>query len=89
MANPFSLPTYDVPIVEPTGFTNRTWYFFFQGLGVPVFGASKVAALPNNAPQGSRAFVTDATSTTFLASAVGGGANAVPVVYNGASWVIG
>lgn len=44
---------------------------------------------PINSGQGQRDFVTDATSTTFLAAAVGGGANRVPVVFDGVAWVIG
>jgi hypothetical protein len=38
---------------------------------------------------GARSFVTDATATTFLSIVVGGGANGVPVVSNGTSWLIG
>lgn len=54
--------------------------------------ATTVAALP--APTGLgdtglRSFVTDATSTTFNALAVGGGANRVPVFCNGFNWLIG
>ena len=50
-----------------------------------------VAGLPSaiDAGSGARAFVTDANSTTFLATAVGGGSNKVPVVSNGLVWVIG
>lgn len=50
-----------------------------------------VANLPNPATAGSgaRAFVSDATSTTFHAVAVGGGANLVPVFVDGAQWRIG
>jgi hypothetical protein len=53
--------------------------------------ATTVGALPSASTSGagSRFFVTDANSTTFLATAVGGGANAVPVVSNGTNWVIG
>jgi hypothetical protein len=53
--------------------------------------ATTVNALPTaaSAGAGARSFVTDANSTTFLATAVGGGANAVPVVSNGTVWVIG
>ena len=58
--------------------------------GGPVLnGASVVSALPAAPTVGDRAFVTDAHSTTFLAAAVGGGTNKVPVVYTGAGWVIG
>jgi hypothetical protein len=39
--------------------------------------------------KGQRAYVTDANSTTFNATAVGGGANNVPVTCNGTNWVIG
>ena len=38
---------------------------------------------------GARALATDATSTTFLTTVVGGGTNAVPVVFDGVNWVIG
>jgi hypothetical protein len=50
-----------------------------------------VAALPSaaTAGPGGRAFVSDATSTTFLAALTGGGANKVPVVSDGANWLIG
>ncbi len=50
-----------------------------------------VANLPSAAVAGAgaRAFVTDATSTTFHALAVGGGANSVPVFVDGSQWRIG
>jgi len=38
---------------------------------------------------GARAFVTDATATTFLSTVSGGGANKVPVVSDGSNWLIG
>jgi hypothetical protein len=38
---------------------------------------------------GARAFITDASTTTFLAAVAGGGTYKVPVVSNGTSWVIG
>jgi hypothetical protein len=38
---------------------------------------------------GARAFVTDATSTTFYATLTGGGANVVPVFSDGSVWRIG
>lgn len=38
---------------------------------------------------GARAFVTDATATTFLSTVAGGGANKVPVVSDGTQWLIG
>ena len=44
---------------------------------------------PTVAGAGARAFVTDATSTTFHAAAVGGGANSVPVFVDGSTWRVG
>ena len=38
---------------------------------------------------GSRSFITDANTTTFLAIVAGGGSNAVPVVSNGTNWIVG
>lgn len=54
-------------------------------------GAVTVANLPacSSTIKGARHFVTDANSTTFLATAAGGGANNVPVVCDGTSWKIG
>jgi hypothetical protein len=54
-------------------------------------GQTTVAALPSasTAGAGARAFVTDATATTFLSTVAGGGANKVPVVSDGTNWLIG
>lgn len=52
-------------------------------------GERTVAQLPAAGFPGRRSYVTDANSTTFLATAVGGGANKVPVIDNGSAWVIG
>lgn len=38
---------------------------------------------------GARAFVTDANATTFLSTVAAGGSNKVPVVSDGANWLIG
>lgn len=53
--------------------------------------ATTVANLPTaaTAGAGARAFVTDANSTSFNASLVGGGSNAVPVFSDGSAWRIG
>jgi hypothetical protein len=58
---------------------------------VPVTGSVTVANLPAaaTAGAGARLFVTDATSTTFLSTVAGGGANKVPVVSDGTNWLIG
>lgn len=47
-----------------------------------------VASLDPSAVIGSRSFVTDANATTFGSVVAGGGANKVPVYYDGA-WKIG
>lgn len=47
-----------------------------------------VNALPVGAV-GDRAFVTDATATTFASIAAGGGSNNVPVYHNGTNWCVG
>lgn len=46
-------------------------------------------AAAGTAGAGARAFVTDATATTFLSVVAGGGANKVPVVSDGTNWLIG
>lgn len=38
---------------------------------------------------GTRAFVTDCNTTTFMASVGSGGSNAVPVFSNGTNWLVG
>jgi hypothetical protein len=50
-----------------------------------------VANLPSavTAGAGARAFVTNATATTFASAVVGGGANNVPVYSDGTVWRIG
>lgn len=50
--------------------------------------AYTVATLPTGAA-GMRSFVTDANATTFASVVAGGGANPVPVYYDGANWRIG
>jgi len=52
---------------------------------------SSYANLPNanTVGAGARAFVYDASATTFASAVVGGGANRVPVYSNGRNWLIG
>lgn len=54
-------------------------------------GVYTVGTLPSasGAGSGARAMVTDANATTFLSTVAGGGSNIVPVVSNGANWLIG
>ena len=54
---------------------------------VPVLVSELPAAATVGA--GTRGFVSDATSTTFAADPVGGGANTVPVYSDGTNWLIG
>lgn len=52
--------------------------------------ATTVSGLPSaSVGAGARAFVTDATATTFASVVAGGGANGVPVYSDGANWRIG
>lgn len=46
-------------------------------------------AAAETAGAGARAFVTDANATTFLSTVAAGGSNKVPVVSDGANWLIG
>ena len=50
-----------------------------------------VSTLPSASASGVgyRAFVTDATVTTFASTVAGGGANKVPVYSDGTNWKIG
>lgn len=52
--------------------------------------STTVSGLPSaaTAGAGARAFVTDASATTFLSTVAGGGANKVPVVSDGTNWII-
>jgi hypothetical protein len=58
---------------------------------IPATTIYKVANLPSAATSGvgSRAFVSDATATTFASTVAGGGANNVPVYSDGTNWKIG
>lgn len=47
-----------------------------------------VSTLPTGA-KGARSFVSDATSSTFNAAAVGSGSNNVPVFHDGTGWKVG
>lgn len=48
------------------------------------------STLPASPTAGQRAYITDATTSTFGATVtVGGGSNKVPVFYNGSAWIIG
>lgn len=59
--------------------------------GVVKTTATTYSSLPiaATAGAGARSFITDANTTTFLATVSGGGSNAVPVVSNGTFWLVG
>jgi hypothetical protein len=58
---------------------------------LPVNLVYTVSTLPSASASGTgyRAFVTDATATTFASTVAGGGANKVPVYSDGTNWKIG
>lgn len=56
--------------------------------GTAVYVGYTVATLPATPSTGARCYVTDANATTFASTVAGGGANVVPVFYNGTNWII-
>lgn len=74
--------TGDVPHTDGAGVL--TWG---STIGKVTTVASLTAAA--TAGVGARAFVTDATATTFASVVAGGGANNVPVYSDGTNWLIG
>lgn len=66
-----------VPNITTTGVVKTT---------ATTYGGLPIAA---TAGAGARSFITDANTTTFLATVGGGGSNAVPVVSNGTFWIVG
>ena len=58
---------------------------------LPVNLVYTVSTLPSASASGTgyRAFVTDATVTTFASTVAGGGINKVPVYSDGTNWKIG
>lgn len=66
------------------------WYSWLVDLSTPFVTTFEGLQAPGVVGPGARAFVTDATITTFLgAVTTGGGANKVPVVSDGTNWVVG
>lgn len=57
--------------------------------GTTTTGVSTVSGLPTTVVQGARRMVTDATATTFHSVVAGGGANIVPVFFDGTDWRVG
>lgn len=88
-------PGLETPIVDSTGKLSAPWgariLVLFRRVNALFIGSGVVADLPapTGVADGTRAVVTDATATTFMATVVGGGANTVPVVKLGTHWKIG
>ena len=59
--------------------------------GTIIVSNNSFSMLPNAnvVGAGARAFVYDATTTTFASAVIGGGSNRVPVYSNGRNWLIG
>lgn len=76
-------------LVDERRRVNPEWYTWFTEIAG--LSPRTVAELPSAAlyGAGTRGFVTDANSTTFLSTVAGGGANKVPVVSDGTNWLIG
>lgn len=82
------IPNYDAPITEGP-LISRVWYRFLSRLGsTSILPPTTVGNLPTGVNAGTRASVSDAQSTTFYATAVGGGSSNAPVYYTGVKWVI-
>lgn len=83
------LPSPTVPVVDAGGKMKVDWYEYFRR--APNSLVTTVAGLPPAARAGAgfRAFVTDASATTFHSTVASGGSNKVPVVSDGTNWLIG
>lgn len=96
---PSPLPQQIVQAVDAKGVLVPNWFNALSSLRAKVVslvsyvgaGPSLAADLPSaaTAGAGARAFVTDATATTFHSVVAGTGANKVPVVSDGTNWLIG
>jgi len=88
-SNPFSGTDFFIKPEATTGLVSFT--DGSTGTGYVKQAPVLVSQLPAAATvgAGTRGFVSDATSTTFAAAPVGGGANTVPVYSDGTNWLIG
>jgi hypothetical protein len=92
-----TFPAYTTTQTDPVSFqvgvgtssAAKSNAFAVRKSGVTEHKTLTVATLPTAGIAGRRAFVTDATVTTFASVVVGGGANKVPVYDDGTSWRIG
>lgn len=72
-----------------TSASARANAFAVRASGITEHKTLLVSQLPTAGVAGRRAFVTDATATTFASVVAGGGSNRVPVYDNGTNWCIG
>lgn len=77
----------NITVIVPSAASSGAWVRTITNY----VGVYTVATLPAAATAGvgAEAFVTDAISATFNATAVGSGSNKVPVFSDGAHWLIG
>lgn len=84
--------TSGYPLLYVTDYNGATTYFRIDHGGAVSFGkpvnlkSYTVATLPAGT-LGDIAYVTDATTPTYLGALVGGGAVKTPVFFNGSAWV--
>lgn len=91
-------PPYNQPLLL-NGQITLPWWQYLKAIDdrlrslITAYGTGSVtvSALSSaaTAGAGARAFVTDATATTFHSTVAGGGSNKVPVVSDGTNWLIG
>jgi hypothetical protein len=90
------LPPPDISVAyvsKDSGVPSREFYNWIRSIyeivrGAAPVGAASALASPTGR-SGSRAFVTDATATTFASIVTGGGSNYVPVYCDGVNLRIG
>jgi len=79
----------DITFVDLVGpAVPASWLNSVNNLANKLSNSYTVATLPTGFA-GARTLVTDATATAFASTPTGGGANKVPVYWDGASWKIG
>lgn len=71
-------------VIVPNGAAQGAW---IRVSALPTLTAYTVATLPAAGVAGRTAFVTDATSPTYLGALTGGGATVTPVFDTGLIWV--
>lgn len=84
------LPSWGFPLIDDNGRATQpfiAWAISISNAVTPVTVAQLQTA--GDVGAGARAFVSDATATTFASIVAGGGTNNVPVYCDGTDWRIG